>query len=172
MSDHITHDPFYRPRSNQNPIEDTNFCRHFLGPVDDLFPSGFGFDLDYLREIRMFDFIQNIDPNTFEVAGVVGFGLYVTNYTLLTFHRLHSHDALYFGINLVAATLVLASLTTSFNLASAMIQAFWVVISITAIILRLYRKSKAKKGSHDLVAEVAHVYDEAKTSDMRPAAAG
>ena len=88
----------------------------------------------------MLEIFTNLDPYALEMAGVAGFGLYVTNYTLLTFHRLHSHDALYFGINLVAASLVLLSLTASFNLASAMIQIFWVFISSTAIILRLRRK--------------------------------
>lgn len=108
----------------------------------------------------MLEIFNNIDPYALEMAGVAGFGLYVTNYTLLTFHRLHSHDALYFGINLVAATLVLVSLTASFNLASAMIQIFWVFISSTAIVLRLKRKRRAQPDdTHDLVAEVVHVYE-------------
>lgn len=89
------------------------------------------------------DFLPQAYPLAYEVIGVAGFGLYVTNYTLLTFHKLHSHDALYFGINLVAATLVLVSLSSSFNLASAMIQGFWVVISSAAILIRLRRNWQA-----------------------------
>jgi len=85
----------------------------------------------------VFDSLNLVFPLAFEVIGVIGFGLYVTNYTLLTLHKLHSHDALYFCINLVAATLVLVSLFASFNLASAMIQAFWVVISSAAILIRV-----------------------------------
>ena len=77
------------------------------------------------------------DPQVFEMIGVAGFGLYVLNYTLLTFHKLDSHDTVYFGINLVAACFVLVGLTVSFNLASAMIQTFWVLISIAAICIRL-----------------------------------
>jgi len=77
------------------------------------------------------------------MTGVAGFGLYVMNYTLLTFHKLHSHDAHYFAINLVAAAMVLCGLMVSFNLASAMIQAFWVVISFAAIIVRLKRRASA-----------------------------
>jgi len=76
-------------------------------------------------------------PLALEVIGIIGFGLYVINYSLLTLHKLHSHDALYFCINLVAAVLVLVSLSSSFNLASAMIQAFWVVISSAAILIRI-----------------------------------
>jgi hypothetical protein len=81
------------------------------------------------------------NPMMFEMIGVGGFGLYVMNYTLLTFHKLHSHDWLYFAINLCAASMVLAGLLVSFNLASAMIQAFWVVISFAAILVRLKHRA-------------------------------
>jgi hypothetical protein len=80
------------------------------------------------------------NPFLFEMIGVAGFGLYVMNYTLLTFHKLHSHDALYFGINLIASLLVMTGLMVSFNLASAMIQGFWILISTIAIIVRLKRR--------------------------------
>ena len=88
-------------------------------------------------------------PEILEIIGVAGFGLYVMNYTLLTFHRLHSHDALYFAINLVAAACVLAGLMVSFNLASALIQLFWVIISTAAIAIRLRRRLHGEKVQHD-----------------------
>ncbi len=88
----------------------------------------------------MTQIIEVTHPEYFEIIGVAGFGLYVMNYTLLTFHRLHSHDALYFGINLVAVACVLAGLLVSFNLASALIQLFWVVISTAAIAIRLRKR--------------------------------
>ena len=104
------------------------------------------------------------NPMLFELIGVAGFGLYVMNYTLLTFHKLHSHDALYFAINLVAASMVLAGLTVSFNLASAMIQLFWVAISFIAIIVRLRRRlsgrAVAVEDAHDPIAEAVHLQDE------------
>lgn len=87
------------------------------------------------------------NPLIFEMIGVAGFGLYVLNYTLLTFHKLHSHDAVYFAINLVAASCVLAGLMVSFNLASAMIQAFWVLISIAAIFIRLRHKLTIRRAA-------------------------
>jgi hypothetical protein len=65
------------------------------------------------------------------------------NYCLLTFHRLTSHSKLYFMINLMAASMVLIGLTHSFNLASALIQLFWIVISTTAIVLRLRQSKRA-----------------------------
>ena len=68
-----------------------------------------------------------------DMIGVVGFSLYVINYCLLTRHKLTSNSAIYFVINGFAASFVLISLLGSFNLASAMIQAFWIVISLIAI---------------------------------------
>jgi hypothetical protein len=92
----------------------------------------------------MFDFITRLPPALFDIIGVFGFSLYVMNYCLLTLHKLTSYSKLYFGINLMAASMVLIGLTYSFNLASASIQSFWIVISITAIVLRI-RKSKLAK---------------------------
>lgn len=85
-------------------------------------------------------FFSTIPPSVFETIGVIGFALYVINYAALTFHKITSHSNTYFVLNLLAATLVLVGLTHSFNLASALIQMFWIVISITAIVVRL-RKS-------------------------------
>lgn len=76
-------------------------------------------------------------PALLEAIGIVGFGLYVLNYTLLTLHHLTSHSKTYFAINMVAASCVLIGLTQSFNLAAALIQGFWIVISFTAIVMRL-----------------------------------
>ena len=89
----------------------------------------------------MFPVLDEIDPIILEALGVVGFGVYVLAYSLLTFGKLNSRDATYFGMNLCASSLVLIGLTASFNLASAMIQMFWIVVSIVAISLRLLRRS-------------------------------
>jgi len=97
----------------------------------------------------MFETIANMPPALFDVIGVFGFGLYVLNYTMLTFHRLTSHCKTYFAINLVAASMVLTGMTFSFNLASALIQMFWIGISITAIIMRV-RTSKGGAMSTEL----------------------
>jgi hypothetical protein len=96
----------------------------------------------------MFDFIARLPPSLVDVIGVIGFSLYVMNYCLLTFHRLTSHSELYFMINLMAASIVLIWLTHSFNLASALIQLFWIAISTTAIVLRL-RQSRTGQSRMD-----------------------
>lgn len=78
-----------------------------------------------------------LDPALLEAIGVAGFVLYVLNYSLLTFRVFDAQHAAYFLFNLIAALLVLIGLLGSFNLASAMIQTFWIAISAIAIVLRL-----------------------------------
>ena len=85
----------------------------------------------------------SLPPALFEAIGIAGFALYVLNYALLTFHRVTSQSKTYFVLNMFAATFVLIGLTHSFNLASALIQAFWIVISITAIVMRLRPRKDA-----------------------------
>lgn len=82
-------------------------------------------------------FSDSARPFLVEFIGITGFILYVINYALLTFRLLDAQHAAYFVINLTAASFVLIGLTTSFNLASAMIQVFWIVISVIAISIRL-----------------------------------
>ena len=65
------------------------------------------------------------------------FCIYVLNYGLISFNRLNPACITYFALNLLASSLVLLSLVGAFNLASALIQLFWIVISIAAIALRL-----------------------------------
>ena len=72
-----------------------------------------------------------------DLIGIAGFGLYVLSYMLLTIRAIDSACVLYFTMNLFAASFVLYGLTESFNLASAMIQFFWISISVIGIVLRL-----------------------------------
>ena len=72
-----------------------------------------------------------------EAAGIFGFAVYVINYALLSFGVLHSECVRFFLLNLCAASLVLVGLTASFNLPSALIQLFWIAISMFAICRRL-----------------------------------
>jgi hypothetical protein len=69
--------------------------------------------------------------------GVLGFMTYVMTYLLLCLNVVSSTQVRYFALNILAATLVLISLTVEFNLASALIQCFWIVIGALAVILRL-----------------------------------
>jgi len=84
------------------------------------------------------DFFTNaFGDRIFDIAGVAGFCTYVTAYSLLTCQVLTSKCVSYFVLNLCASSLVLFSLMGAFNLATAMIQSFWIVVSIIAIWTRM-----------------------------------
>lgn len=81
-------------------------------------------------------YFSTVPPGFFDAVGLAGFGLYVLNYTMLTFQKIRSDQIAYFATNGAAALMVLIGLMSSFNLASAMIQIFWIGISAMAIFLR------------------------------------
>ncbi|WP_373635653.1 hypothetical protein [Yoonia sp. SS1-5] len=91
----------------------------------------------------MSGFFEIFPPSVLDAIGVAGFGLYVLNYALLTFERVRSDHVAYFATNGAAAAMVLIGLLSSFNLASAMIQIFWIGISALAIFIRLRRPAQA-----------------------------
>ena len=82
--------------------------------------------------------------SVFDLIGMCGFIIYVTNYAFLTFRVLTSGSLVYFWLNLSAATCVLIGLSVTFNLASAMIQLFWVAISLMGIIVRVVQPNDAR----------------------------
>lgn len=85
-----------------------------------------------------------IPPGVIDAIGVAGFALYVLSYSLLTTRKITSNSSTYFALNLVAASLVLIGLTSAFNLASALIQLFWIGASIAAIILRVRQRGEGR----------------------------
>jgi predicted membrane protein len=87
------------------------------------------------------NFFSTLSSEVLDAIGVAGFGLYVLNYSLLTVQRVQSHQICYFVINGLAAAMVLVGLMSTFNLASALIQIFWIFISITAIIIRIRKRT-------------------------------
>ena len=79
----------------------------------------------------------SMDLETFlKALGLIGFGIYVTGFMLLSTGRLDSRGTRYFAMTLVDSTCVLLSLTVDFNLSSALIQIFYVLVSLSAIFLR------------------------------------
>ncbi len=84
--------------------------------------------------------LLSLPPYVLESIGLAGFALYVMNYGMLTLQWLNSNCAIYFAINLTAASFVLIGLAGSFNLAAALIQGFWVVMSILGLIIRLRQR--------------------------------
>lgn len=80
------------------------------------------------------------DMSGLQIAGLCGAGLYMMTYSLLSTRVLTGDSALYFALNLCAATLVLLSLGQAFNAATLVIQTFWIVTSVISILVRIRRK--------------------------------
>lgn len=68
-----------------------------------------------------------------EAAGLLGVILYVGAYAALQSGLLRSNGYSYAGANLGAASLVLLSLASDFNLAAAISQIVWIVISVVGL---------------------------------------
>lgn len=74
----------------------------------------------------------------FDLLGVAGAALYVCNYALLVTRRTSADRPGYFVMNLLAAILLLASLSQAFNLGAALIQLFFCVMSVVGAVSRLH----------------------------------
>lgn len=68
-----------------------------------------------------------------ENFGLLGVCFYLASYAMLQMGMLKGNGYTYVVMNLIAASLVLISLHASFNMSSAIIQIFWIVISIFGI---------------------------------------
>ena len=77
----------------------------------------------------------------YDAVGTVGVATIVITYMLLQTERIRSGRFLYSLLNAVGASLILISLYYSFNLPSAIVESFWLVISIYGLVRAVYRGS-------------------------------
>lgn len=71
--------------------------------------------------------------------GLLGFGIYVIGFLGLSLGKLDSRQPRYFGMVLAASSCVMISLWADFNLSAALIQGFYIVMSVGGLILRRNR---------------------------------
>ncbi len=69
----------------------------------------------------------------YTAIGLAGFLAYLISYTLLQTGAIDGNGAVYAMSNLAAASLVFVSLLDAFNLASALIQVSWILVSLFGI---------------------------------------
>lgn len=102
-----------------------------------------------------------VDMLLADISGLAGVVLYLTSYGLSHSGRLSLDGAGYSWLNLLAGSLVLISLATEFNLASALIQLSWILISLGG----LYRAAKAARQHHQR-SQVGHQNASAEMLDQ------
>lgn len=77
-----------------------------------------------------------------QFVGLVGFLGYMTGFAGQQFGIIDGNGKAYSIINIISASLVLASLMEHFNLASALIQVSWIMIGTGGLIIRLIRSNR------------------------------
>ena len=80
----------------------------------------------------------------FDLCGLLGVACIISTYLLTQLDKLSNRHMAYPLINLIGALLVLVSLTHFWNLASFVIELFWIAISIVGII-RIYWQRRQQK---------------------------
>jgi len=81
----------------------------------------------------------------YATLGILGAALYVVSYLRVVMNGAAADRLSYFAVNLAAASLVLVSLSQAFNLGAAVIQVFFVVMSIFGISRRLHRLRRLRR---------------------------
>lgn len=86
----------------------------------------------------MSDFIAALQqhPQILQLIGVVGFSLYITAFTLLQTGRICGNSVGYTCFVVTAASCVLISLVTAFNLAAFLIQSSYVCLGLFGLMRR------------------------------------
>ena len=83
--------------------------------------------------------IDNLSFEWFDAVGISGVAIILIVYYLLQIERMKSDDLAYSVTNLLGALLIVVSLFYRFNLASFVIEVFWILISLIGIV-RYFRK--------------------------------
>jgi predicted membrane protein len=92
---------------------------------------------------------HNLDIAFYDIVGLVGMGLVVIAYLLLQLEILSSRGLAYNLMNLCGASFLLISLLFSFNLASFVIELFWIAASLVGLAKYLNRKASTRaSGNH------------------------
>ncbi len=76
------------------------------------------------------------------MIGLIGVGLIVVAYGLISTEKLSHRDKTYHILNLIGAVLILLSLLVHWNLPSFVIECVWIAISIYGIWRAVKRKNR------------------------------
>lgn len=82
-----------------------------------------------------------------DLMGNLGVLLIVGSYFQLQINRISGNSAIYSVLNACGAALVLVSLRYDFNLSAAMVESFWLLISLLGLFLRARNRKRAPQSS-------------------------
>lgn len=71
----------------------------------------------------------------YDILGTIGVALIILAYAAVQARRMKPEQLAYSIINLIGAALILVSLRYNFNMASVIIEIFWILISLWGIVL-------------------------------------
>ena len=71
----------------------------------------------------------------FDIIGTIGVVLIILAYAAVQVRKMRPEQLSYSVVNLVGAAMILVSLRYNFNLASVIIEVFWILISLWGIVL-------------------------------------
>ena len=85
----------------------------------------------------------------YDIVGTVGVALIIVAYAAVQSRRLSSEELSYSLMNLFGAAMILVSLRYNFNLASVIIEVFWILISLWGIVLWLKHRGSPPSNPPD-----------------------
>lgn len=85
--------------------------------------------------------------NSFELFGLLGVLTYIGSYVVLQTGYVKDNSLAYILTSMLSAVLILISLSESFNLAAALVQVFWIIISLVGVFRLFYGKMTAYKSA-------------------------
>jgi hypothetical protein len=80
--------------------------------------------------------------NFYDLMGIIGVSIIITAYFLLQIGKLYTENILFSILNIIGSTLILYSLYFNWNLASVVIECFWILISLIGVYKYFNKKNK------------------------------
>lgn len=73
--------------------------------------------------------------HVYDIVGTIGVALIIVTYAGVQLRKMEVRSLTYSALNLLGALMILVSLAYNFNLASVVIEIFWIIISLWGIVV-------------------------------------
>lgn len=92
---------------------------------------------------------MTLDYEWHDLLGNLGVLLIIVSYFWLQIGRISGQSKTYSIVNAIGAALVLVSLYFDFNLSAALIEGFWLIISLLGLVLGIRRGTRVRLASDE-----------------------